>query len=79
MVTGSGFDLIQTAVMIVEGDNTTSVEVGLRLLFILHLFFGLFAFWSQMSLSPVILFPLLMTVAPPSISHTHGSGVQFEV
>uniref|UniRef100_A0A3P8VPT2 Plexin b2b n=1 Tax=Cynoglossus semilaevis TaxID=244447 RepID=A0A3P8VPT2_CYNSE len=26
MVTGSGFDLIQTAVMIVEGDNTTSVE-----------------------------------------------------
>lgn len=33
VVIGSGFDLIQTAVMKVQGDNVTTLEVSILLLY----------------------------------------------
>lgn len=41
MVTGSGFDLIQTAVMKVQGDNLTAFEVPVSILFLFPLFIGI--------------------------------------
>lgn len=40
-VTGSGFDLIQTAVMKVHGDNLTAFEVPVSILFLFPLFIGI--------------------------------------
>lgn len=55
MVTGSGFDFIQTAVMKVDGNNMTAVEVyvsSVPFLLLLFIVVGFFTFRQVVFLSP---------------------------
>lgn len=53
LVTGSGFDLIQTAVMMVQGENFTVSEVSKSILFAFSLIYCHPPF--HLSLSPLII------------------------
>uniref|UniRef100_A0A8C4HTN9 Plexin b2b n=1 Tax=Dicentrarchus labrax TaxID=13489 RepID=A0A8C4HTN9_DICLA len=64
VVTGSGFDLIQTAVMKVHGDNSTAIEVCVCVCVCVFLFFFYSLFYQPLHLSLLSSLFLLTLVFP---------------
>lgn len=71
MVTGSGFDFIQTAVMKVDGNNMTAVEVhipSVPFLLLLFIVVGFFSFHQVLFLSPHVFEAYFSLWAPLTIA-----------